>query len=79
MTQAELREKLVKLREAEGAAGQPVFLDIPDRWYERPHWRCCNDHVSTMYLKAEKEGDSCLKCYAPVYLTFPEDKDGPLV
>lgn len=74
-----LNAKLLVLKEAERNAGAEMFLDIPDRWYEVPHWRCPNDHVSTAYLKSDaKRADLCLKCYEPVRLTFPEDRDGPL-
>ena len=58
-----------------------MFLGKPDRWYEDPHWRCVNGHVSTFYLNSEAVG-ACLclaaGCFQPLYLTFPEDKDGPL-
>lgn len=73
-----LYEALQARRRAEEAAGQKMFLGIPDRWYDDPHWRCSNHHVSTMYLKSEVSGDLCLKCFQPVYMTFPEDRDGPL-
>ena len=79
MTQEELRARLQALKDAEQAAGHQMFLGAPDRWYESPRWRCSNDHVSAMYLKAEEKGDLCLECYEPVNLTFPEDKDGPLL
>lgn len=79
-TQTELRERLKALKDAEQVAGYEMFLGIPDRWYEKPRWRCRNDHVSTGYLKSEAVGgDLCLKCGEPVNLTFPEDKEGPLL
>lgn len=57
----------------------PRFMGIPDRWYEEPvRWRCENNHVSTMYLKTE-EGARCLGCGSRVWITFPEDRDGPSV
>jgi hypothetical protein len=55
----------------------PKFFGRPDRWYETPHWRCVNNHVSRRYLISEL-GDFCLACMGPVRLTFPEDVDGPL-
>lgn len=56
-----------------------MFLSRPDRWYEKAHWRCINDHVSSRYLKSEAKGCAlCLACREPVVLTFPEDVDGPL-
>lgn len=79
MTYAELRALLQRRKDAEERAGAEMFLGAPDRWYETPHWRCPRDHVSRMYLKSEAAGaDLCLKCYEPVALTFPEDRDGPL-
>ncbi len=55
----------------------PFFCGLPDRWFESPgpKFRCPNNHVSTMYLKSEMEGDLCLGCYQPVLLTFPEDDE----
>jgi hypothetical protein len=80
MTREECRAKIIALRKAEEAAGAKMFLGIPDRWYEDLHFRCRNDHVSTMYLKCEAKGyDACFACGEPVSMTFPEDKDGPLV
>jgi hypothetical protein len=41
-----------------------------------------NDHVSTFVLRSEALGrDACLaaKCRARLLLTFPEDRDGPLL
>lgn len=64
------------------AEGGPFFLDRPERWLDDPHFRCENGHVSTMVLKSEALGrDACLAggCRAPLHLTFPEDRDGPLV
>lgn len=79
MTSEELRDTLKLKKAAEAAAGAEMFLGTPDRWFEPARWRCCNNHVSTAYLKSEAAGaDLCLECYAPVYMTFPEDRDGPL-
>lgn len=79
MSTQKLYEALQARRKAEEAAGQKMFLGIPDRWYEDAHWRCPNHHVSRVYLKSEAQGkDLCLKCFEPVFMTFPEDKDGPL-
>ena len=79
MTLIELGARLQTLKDAEQAAGAEMFLGAPDRWYEKPRWRCPNDHVSTAYLKSEAaRADLCLACYEPVRLTFPEDRDGPL-
>lgn len=58
--------------------GGDMWFGKPDRWYEKAHWRCTNDHVSGHYIKSEEHGDLCPACMKPVLLTFPEDKDGPL-
>lgn len=79
MSETELFLKIVALREHEKAEGHEMFLGIPDRWMEAPLWRCSNEHVSSMYLKSESaKRDLCLECGEPVFMTFPEDKDGPL-
>lgn len=68
-----------ELRARADAEGGEMFMGWPDRWWASPHWRCENDHVSTRVLRSEAAGrDACLACYAPVHLTFPEDRDGPL-
>jgi hypothetical protein len=58
--------------------GVPAFLVFPERWLERPRWRCENGHVSTCVLKSEVRGTLCLACHEKVVLTFPEDVDGEL-
>ena len=79
MNQAELRAKLDAYSDAEKLAGALMFMGVPDRWYEPMHFRCINEHISTMYLKSEAaRANLCLECGEPVELTFPEDKDGPL-
>lgn len=50
-----------------------TFAGLPDRWFDTPTWRCTNGHVGMMYLKSEDKGALCLRCFAPVVLTFPED------
>jgi hypothetical protein len=56
-----------------------MFMGKPDRWYETPHWRCENEHVSGRYLITDR-GGMCLAggCGSFVWLTFPEDVEGPL-
>lgn len=74
-----LREDIQRIAKSEKDAGAYMFLKFPDRWYDNPHWRCINKHVSTTYLKSEaRGGDLCLECGEFVNLTFPEDKDGHL-
>lgn len=77
MTFQELRSLQQDLIASEVAAGMPLFLRLPDHWFERTHWRCTEGHVSRRYLKSEERGDSCLACLAPVVLTFPGDTDDP--
>jgi len=79
----ELLAAFVRSRKAaEEAGGAEMFLGTPDRWYRDPgpRWRCPDGHVSTFVLKCEERGDCCLAagCGEPVWLTFPEDRDGPL-
>lgn len=57
------------------AAGEKMFMGIPDFWYDKPRWRCPNNHVSSRYLMTETRGDRCLQCQEPVMLTFPTDRD----
>lgn len=75
---------VVSLRAIADAEGGPMFMGWPERWYDGGFLRrCTNDHVSKMTLKSEAlRRDACLArgCgYAPVHITFPEDRDGPLV
>ena len=73
---ADLIARLISIGEAEGG---PFFGSKPDRWYETPTWRCYNDHVSSFYIGSEQPPyDRCPACREAVYLTFPEDRDGPL-
>lgn len=60
----------------------PRHQGRPERWWDTPTWRCTRGHVSTTVLRSEGLGrDACLAggCTAPVTLTFPEDRDGPLL
>jgi hypothetical protein len=60
-------------------AGKPLFMGLPDHWYEpRPTYRCRNHHVSQTALKSEARGALlCLACGEPLALTFPGDQEGP--
>src|SRR4051812_155104 len=73
-----LTRELKRIAKMEERAGQPMFMGKPDRWYDKPHWRCQQGHVSLIYLKRDPGGAVCLACYETVYLTFPEDSDGEL-
>lgn len=70
---------VAELKRRAGQEDGPKENGIPDRWLDAHLRRCPNDHVSSTVLKSEAQGrNACLACYAPVFLTFPEDKDGPL-
>ena len=80
INQEELRERIFALRAKCAEQGELMFLGIPDRWCEKPgpKYRCINNHVST-YILLSETGDRCLECQEFVFITFPEDKDGPLI
>ena len=52
----------------------PLFLGLPDRWYEEPTWGCPSGHVSRRYLKSDGRGALCLSCHEVVYLLPPPPK-----
>jgi len=53
---------------------------IPPRWLLDPTWRCLNLHVGKSFGRDWQDRRVCLfdDCGAPVQLTFPEDRTGPL-
>lgn len=64
---------------AEVACGAKLVHGIPERWFEGGKFRCEKGHVSTTNLLLER----CVRagrepCFSQVWLTFPEDEDGPL-
>lgn len=63
-----------RARVAERDAGAPMFMGIPERWYDPPHFRCAKGHVSKNFLKAH-DGDRCFACDTFVNITFPEDRE----
>lgn len=76
-----LEAELARLQKKELDEGGEKFLGVPGRWFDPPgpKYRCPNEHVSTTTLKSEKYGGSlCLACHELLFLTFPEDEDGPL-
>lgn len=78
--QAELGRRLQAIADAEDGEKETggVFGTKPVRWWEpKAHWRCINEHVSTCLLGTD-HGKVCMACGEPVWLTFPEDRDGPL-
>jgi hypothetical protein len=57
------------LARAAEARGEPTFMNLPDAWYDDPHWFCASGHVSHRYLKAEEGSRAlCLSCRCPVAL-----------
>ena len=50
-------------------AGGDLFLGLPEKWLDDPHFFCENGHVSRVILKGD--GDRCLACYNPVILGPP--------
>jgi hypothetical protein len=77
MTLEHLRAQQAELVAIEVAAGEPLFLRLPDRWYERFPVRCVNGHVSRHVIKSEVKGDMCPACLGPCLMTFPGDTDDP--
>jgi hypothetical protein len=78
MTLEQLRAQQAELIALEVAAGEPLFLRFPDRWFEQFTVRCINGHVSRHVIKSEIKGDMCPDCLGPCLLTFPEDFDDPI-
>lgn len=76
----EFRKRILALRLKCEESGEPMFMGIPDSWYEKPgpKFRCAKDHVNNFVVKSEVVGDCCLTCNGPVLMTFPNDKTGPL-
>lgn len=59
-------------RSAEAAAGgAPMFMGLPDAWFENPHWLCPGGHVSTVYLRRDSGEPACLACGIGVVLGPP--------
>lgn len=76
MTLDELHEFLERHKRAEEAKGAPMFMGIPDRWFDNPRYRYLNGHISRVILIcSEGPKDRCLECREPVRLTFPEDNE----
>lgn len=57
-------------------SGEQMFLGKPDAWYEKPHFGCCNGHVSHSVLKSEcYGGDMCMACGEWVILIPPMSEE----
>lgn len=83
VTEAELGQILDNYAAAEDMAGALMLVERPDRWYDDPHWRCVNGHVSDCPVAGYTPDNVysyqlCPGCKSPVRLTFPEDVSGPL-
>jgi hypothetical protein len=53
-------------------AGEPMFMGIPDTWFETHRHLCNNGHISAMYCKSEALGGCvCLECSQPSHLCPP--------
>jgi len=76
MNQDDFVTHMKQVRKEEEKNGTPMFMGIPDHWFEKLKWRCRNGHISGMILKSEVAGDLCLKCGERVMMTFPEDSEG---
>ena len=73
-----LRDQLDAVALAE--LGRPRIRAVPARWKVDPTWRCINHHVSKAFERDWQDRRVCSVdgCRAPVQLTFPEDRAGPL-
>jgi hypothetical protein len=74
------RQRILAIRKTAENLGEKMFLEIPDRWleYPGPKFRCKNNHVSSFIIMSEEKGDLCMECHENLFMTFPEDKDGPI-
>jgi hypothetical protein len=69
-----------QLQSIAAAEGGPMTGQLPDRWTVTPTWRCTHLHVSRRFGGGRHAADKlCAFCGIPaVFLTFPEDRSGPL-
>lgn len=75
-----LSNKLIELGKEEcERVGSRSFGGKPDRWYDKPKWRCINNHVSKTYIRSDEHGSCCIVCFNNCYLTYPEDEGGKLI
>ncbi len=75
---AEERALRAQLSELALAEGEPLIGGIPERWLQRPRFRCSNFHVADRYEVGRRGRMKCIFCELPVVQTFPEDRSGPL-
>lgn len=60
------------------AAGEDMFLGLPDAWYESATWGCENAHTMRMYIKSSLKGAMCPACQKPIVLLPPGYTDDTL-
>jgi len=72
-----LLERLTAIAHSEPG---PLVAGVPERWPLHPTWRCSNYHVSTDYDPGGmfRRRPRCVFCGRRLFLTFPEDRSGPL-
>ncbi|PAC27838.1 hypothetical protein [Flectobacillus sp. BAB-3569] len=62
-----LNDKIEKAQQAK----EPMFMGIPDKWFEH-ELHCCNKgHINTRYLITDS-GARCLQCGEPSHI-FPNN------
>ncbi len=65
-------ERLISWRNSQIKEDEPLFLGLPEAWADDLTFACENGHVSTRYLKSERQGfDACLECGKNVLLVPP--------
>ncbi len=65
---AKLREEQAALIARETGS---LFMGLPDRWIDDPHYICPAGHVRTGVIKSGRLGDMC-GCGGPMVMTAPE-------
>lgn len=56
-----------KIQEAK-SNNEPLFMGVPDSWFEQGFHFCCNGHINFSYLKSELRGALCLNCFEKSYI-----------
>ena len=75
-TDRALLERLTAIAQSEPGL---LVAGVPERWRLHPTWRCSNYHVSTESVSTVvRRRPRCVFCGRRLFLTFPEDRSGPL-